>query len=259
MNVFDRIVVGVDGTDFGYEALHQTLALAPTGAPVHAVTALNTAQLVHAGFNMEYFMAQFEEEAERARARATEIMGDRPNCTAKVVRGDAKAVLRHASDKNEATLVALGGRSSSRFLGMMAGETAATLLHDATRSVLFARPQWGQRWHPNRVLVGLDGSEYSLAALTVADDLAGRLGSEVHVLTATGGKTVGREGSWTERVSEWVSGHPVSALSDRSTRADLVVIGSRGLHGVRALGSVSERVAHRAHCSTLVVHPTPGA
>ena len=121
MNVFDRIVVGVDGTDFGYEALHQTLALAPTGASVHAVTALNTAQLVHAGFNMEYFMTQFEEEAERARARATEIMGDRPNCTAKVVRGDAKAVLRHAGDENEATLVALGGRSSSRFLGRWPG------------------------------------------------------------------------------------------------------------------------------------------
>lgn len=103
------------------------------------------------------------------------------------------------------------------------------------------------------MLVGLDGSEHSLAALSVADDLAGRLGSEVHVLAATGGKPIGSEGSWTERVSEWDRGHPVSALRDRSSRADLVVIGSRGLHGVRALGSVSERVAHRSHCSTLVV------
>ena len=142
---------------------------------------------------------------------------------------------------------------------MMAGETASSLLHDAARSVLFARPQWGERWHPNRVMVGVDGSESSLAALTVADDLAGRLGSEVHVLTATGGKAVGRDGSWTMRVSEWDLGHPVSALRDRSTREDLVVIGSRGLHGVRALGSVSERVAHRVRCSTLVVHSAPGA
>jgi nucleotide-binding universal stress UspA family protein len=257
MNVFDRIAVGVDGTDFGYEALHQTLALAPTGASVHAVTALNTAQLVHAGFNMEHFMTQFEEEAERARARATEIMGDRPDCTAKVVRGDAKAVLRHACDENEATLVALGGRSSSRFLGMMAGETAATLLHDAARSVLFARPQWGQRWHPNRVVVGLDGSPYSLAALTVADDLAARLGSAIQVVTATGGKSISHEGAWTERVTEWDPGHPSGVLRDRSVLTDLLILGSRGLHGVRALGSVSERVAHRAHCSTLVVHPSP--
>ena len=39
----------------------------------------------------------------------------------------------------------------------------------------------------------------------------------------------------------------------RRRDADLLVVGSRGLHGVRALGSVSERVAHRAPCSVLVV------
>ena len=32
----------------------------------------------------------------------------------------------------------------------------------------------------------------------------------------------------------------------------LITLGSRGLTGVRALGSVSERVAHHAHCSVLV-------
>ena len=254
--MFDRILVGVDGTDFGYEALHQALALAPNGASVHAVTALNTAQLVHAGFNMEYFMAQFEEEAERARDRATEIMGDRPNCTAKVVRGDAKDVLRHVCDENEATLVALGGRSSSRFLGMMAGETAGTLLHDAARSVFFARPQWGRRWNPERVVVGLDGSPYSLAALTVADDLAARLGSAIQVVTAKGGKSISPDGEWTERTI-WDQGHPVGVLRDASVSVDLLILGSRGLHGLRALGSVSERVAHGAHCSTLVVHTSP--
>jgi nucleotide-binding universal stress UspA family protein len=30
-------------------------------------------------------------------------------------------------------------------------------------------------------------------------------------------------------------------------------MGSRGLHGLRSLGSVSERVAHDAGCSVLVV------
>jgi nucleotide-binding universal stress UspA family protein len=31
------------------------------------------------------------------------------------------------------------------------------------------------------------------------------------------------------------------------------VVGSRGLQGMRSLGSVSERVAHEARCSVLVV------
>jgi nucleotide-binding universal stress UspA family protein len=34
------------------------------------------------------------------------------------------------------------------------------------------------------------------------------------------------------------------------------VLGSRGLRGVYALGSVSERAAHRAGCSVLVIRPT---
>ena len=46
---------------------------------------------------------------------------------------------------------------------------------------------------------------------------------------------------------------PVGALVDFSHEVDLLVVGSRGLRGVRALGSVSERVAHQAHCSVLVV------
>lgn len=46
---------------------------------------------------------------------------------------------------------------------------------------------------------------------------------------------------------------PVDALVSASESADLVVVGSRGLHGLQALGSVSERIAHRAHSSVLVV------
>ena len=55
-------------------------------------------------------------------------------------------------------------------------------------------------------------------------------------------------------MDSWDAAQPVPALVERSREADLVVVGSRGLHGLRALGSVSERVAHRADCSVLVVH-----
>jgi nucleotide-binding universal stress UspA family protein len=48
---------------------------------------------------------------------------------------------------------------------------------------------------------------------------------------------------------------PVVALVEASEAADIVVVGSRGLRGIRALGSVSERVAHEAHCPVLVVRP----
>jgi len=254
MGVFDRPVVGVDGTDFGFEALHQTLALSPPGAEVRAFTALDTSFAVHAGFEMSHVQAELSEEAERARAQAEAIMDGRENCTAAIVKGDVRSVLHEACRKHEATLLALGGRNSSRFLGIVVGETATAFLHEGTFSILLARVQWGQIWQPHRIVVGVDGSEPSLAALRVADDLASRLGSDVKVETATGGKLVERDGSWAARVDAWGPGHPVVALLDRSLGADLIIVGSRGLHGVRSLGSVSERVAHRAVCSCLVVH-----
>jgi nucleotide-binding universal stress UspA family protein len=47
----------------------------------------------------------------------------------------------------------------------------------------------------------------------------------------------------------------VKVLVAASELADLVVVGSRGLHGLKALGSVSERVAHQARSPVLVVRP----
>jgi nucleotide-binding universal stress UspA family protein len=50
---------------------------------------------------------------------------------------------------------------------------------------------------------------------------------------------------------------PVRALVGASGLADLVVVGSRGSHRLKALGSVSGRVAHEAECSVLVVREAP--
>jgi nucleotide-binding universal stress UspA family protein len=46
---------------------------------------------------------------------------------------------------------------------------------------------------------------------------------------------------------------PARALVEAAIEADLLVVGSRGLHGIKALGSVSEQVAHEARCSVLIV------
>lgn len=46
---------------------------------------------------------------------------------------------------------------------------------------------------------------------------------------------------------------PAAALVERATSDDLLIVGSRGMRGLRSLGSISEAVAHRAHGSVLVV------
>jgi nucleotide-binding universal stress UspA family protein len=50
--VFARIIVGVDGTDWGFEALRQALLLAPAQtSTVRAITALDTAPAIYAGIH----------------------------------------------------------------------------------------------------------------------------------------------------------------------------------------------------------------
>lgn len=65
-----------------------------------------------------------------------------------------------------------------------------------------------------------------------------------------------------ELSEEFAFRSPADALMDMSANAQMVVVGSRG-HGVlarTALGSISTRLVHHAHCPVAVVHdhPRPG-
>jgi nucleotide-binding universal stress UspA family protein len=255
MGVFARIVVGVDGTDWGFEALRQALVLAPKENPVlRAVTALDTAPAVRTGFHAAHFAELLANEAEETRDAAEAIIAGRKGCEARVVHGKPVDVLRRERDESQATLMALGGRRSSRFLGIMLGDTGTELVHDAACSVLLACPADDRPWQPRKIVVGFDGSTYARAALRTAEELARAFSGAVEVVAATGGKPVERDAAWSERVDTWDPAHPVAALVEGSRAVDLVVVGSRGVHGLRALGSVSERVAHQAHCTALLVH-----
>jgi nucleotide-binding universal stress UspA family protein len=114
------------------------------------------------------------------------------------------------------------------------------LLHNTRASVLVARGTTGDAF-PRRVVAGVDGSAGAARALAVARALGARFDVPVEPLAAVGGEAADAL---------------VAAADDD---AALIVVGSRGLHGWKAVGSVSERVAHRASCSVLVVKPPPAA
>ena len=127
----------------------------------------------------------------------------------------------------------------------MLGSTATDLVHRAPCSILIGRK--GAPPKLGRIVVGVDGSPESAAAFSVAQGLADRFNADLWTFVARRGKSVNHKliDAITTR-HEGSPDEPVQALVTASADADLLVIRSRGLHGLEALGSVSERVAHEA-------------
>jgi nucleotide-binding universal stress UspA family protein len=134
------------------------------------------------------------------------------------------------------------------------------------------------------LVVGVDGSPYAQAALTVAAALAEELGAEVVAVHALGllvhaGTTTSPaqehraevaallSGEWTAQLRaagvdhrcELVDGNPVTALQTvaDTEHARMVVVGTRGSGGFPGLqlGSTSHQLAQHCRIPVLVVPP----
>ncbi|MFZ0040991.1 MAG: universal stress protein [Solirubrobacteraceae bacterium] len=135
------------------------------------------------------------------------------------------------------------------------------------------------------IVVGTDGSKTAQRAVAEATRLASALHGQLHLVSAyeplRGARVVGapagehlnitpdsavqsvideaaadvRAGGVEVKVHT-VTGDPADALLEVAKRenAGLIVVGNRGMHGVtRVLGSVPNKVSHRADCSVLIV------
>ena len=254
--VFDRIVCGVDSSPESLEAARQADRLRSSEGLLRLATVADVNVAVHAGYAASHVLGELDASARDALHKAVDAV--HPSST-HLLAGDPVPSLLDELRRSHATLVAIGPHGHSRMLGMLLGGMSTALLHEARCSVLLSRaPRFGP--FPSSILCGVDGSDQSLAAAAAAKDVAERFGSELVFVAATGGKPIdldrirdlGSEVVIDER-------RPIEALVDLSSEADLLVLGSRGLHGPAALGSVSERAAHRAPCSVLVVRPPSDA
>lgn len=249
--VFSRVVAGVDGSEPGFEAARQAARLVGPDGWIELFTAVYLVEANLAGWSAPRIRAELEQEAGDAVRKAVAIVG--PRSESRLVNGPPLQSLMHELKDKEATLAVVGTHGHSRLSEIVIGGVAGQLLHDAPCSVCIARPPAAEVLFPRAIVAGVDGSPQAEAVVAVARYLADRFAVPLSLVTALGGKGVDRERA-ADFGAAFVDGPPVAALVAASHDADLLVVGSRGLHGVRALGSVSERVAHQANCSVLVVH-----
>jgi nucleotide-binding universal stress UspA family protein len=139
------------------------------------------------------------------------------------------------------------------------------------------------------IVVGTDGSKTADRALTRALELARLTGGRLHVVSAYSPAPAKVSGAPASEVAEWSVGpdFEVEGVLDRAggrarsegveikahspkgdpadailavakeIDADLIVLGSRGMQGARrVLGSVPNKVSHRAPCDVLIVQTT---
>jgi nucleotide-binding universal stress UspA family protein len=130
------------------------------------------------------------------------------------------------------------------------------MLHRAPCSVLVARASADAEGFPRTAVVAVDGSAAAARALASACELRDRLGTEVRAVIALQEGKCDHEAA---RVTAAERGVPLEEIGGAAadvlvgSESQLLVVGSRGLRGLHALGSVSERVAHRSPASVLVV------
>jgi len=248
VGAFDRVVCAVDGTPEAEAAAAQArLLVSPLGS-AEVVSVIEVPVAPYAPYGAGVAVLAAHERAERSLAAAGAAW---PGVERRLLEGPTLSRLLDELVARNATLVAVGAGGHRRASGILLGSVSTGLLHRARCSVLVARPAAS---FPRSIVAGTDGSAGAQLAVAAARDLCERLVAPLQLVAARGGQ-VDESALAGETGVRWDDRAPLDALLAASSGSDLVVVGSRGLQGVRALGSVGERLAHRARCSVLVVKP----
>jgi nucleotide-binding universal stress UspA family protein len=257
VSTFDRVVCGVDHSEAGVAAARVAGLLAAPAGQLTLVSVNNPSVAVHAGWAMKPVLAELAAEARSALERGRDEAEAMHALQTRLVDGDPLHILLAEVVRRDATAVVVGSHGISRATGIALGAVSTYLLHEAPCSVVIARGTIERDRWPRRIAVGVDGSDDASLAMEAARELSSRFGSVVRAVVATKDSHVDVEAA--RRIAPECEQHEAGALevlNVQSETSDLVIVGSRGLRGLRALGSLSERLAHEARCSVLVVRKT---
>ncbi len=278
------IIVGVDSTPASDRALDRTLA--DSDGPVQVVRAWSVPIWVGGGPGLPYVPMEatadveryagelLEESVSKALTRREPVVT--PAVTSGLYEGGAGQVLTDLS--RTASLVVVGGRAHGQLAGALLGSVANHLLHRASCPVMVV-PEEASPERTQRVVVGVDGSEHSQAALAWATTKAAQLGCPLVAVHAwiintppipvpypslPAGSTYERDArSWLDTELEGAKGvlrhvtygPAARVLLEEAGPEDLLVVGARGHGGFTGLllGSVALQCAGHARGPVVVV------
>jgi nucleotide-binding universal stress UspA family protein len=269
--IFRDILCAVDGKEGGFSAVEHAVALAGTQG---RVTSLVVTSYRSGGAHRAPAIGPIRaaEILERAGGIAREA--GVPYVEEVDPRSPPARVILDWSTRYE--LLALGAPASSwpaRLLSVGVGDQA---IGGFSNALLVARPLADDRRLGDRIVVASDGLEASDALVDLAGRLARPRGSNVTLVHALGREPVKRgrlrdQESTLKKQEQTLArtcpagtsellinpGRPAAVIvsAAAAANASLVVMGSRRLDGLRAMGSVSRRVAHQSPCSVLLLPP----
>jgi nucleotide-binding universal stress UspA family protein len=249
------VLCAVDGSPESQEAALQAIALA-ADATLSFLAVPEYAGMSEDGARQ--VLSEAVELARREGVAASSELGERD--------GISQAIEEHSAGRD---LLVVGSHGTSRREGMVWGSTASLAAHIAPVPVLVARRTSEAAPFPQRILIASDGSPGSSKAVEIGARLARQHVGITWLVHASEWDDPSHRHKFSEQVADisQVTGTEPTVVEThgdahrrvpelaRQERVSLVVVGSRGLTGVKALGSVSERVAHSCDCSVLIARP----
>ncbi|MBF8185730.1 universal stress protein [Nonomuraea sp. K274] len=277
------IIVGVDGSTAAQDAVEWAADDAfRTGEPLRIVHAVDRAPYQVGRYRHPELADLLLREGQRIlREAAVVARVRRPGIevTTRDIEGAPAPVLREQA--RDATEVVIGSRGRGGFAGMLLGSVSVHVAGHVNCPVVVLR---GEHRPPRgEIVAGVDDSPECEPALAYAFRQAELRDATLRVVHAwqLPVHAFAPEASYAmdevraaqrqavqDRLAIFSKGHPevavvedhpaahpVDALTDASTRADLLVVGSHGRGAVASmlLGSVSRGVLHHAHCPVAVV------
>ncbi|WP_214401427.1 universal stress protein [Pseudonocardia lacus] len=288
------VVVGVDGSDNALTAVRWAAGEARRRrAAVRLVTAYDDGPEHVVGIPALGEQLRHEQRAAARRGLAAAVAAARAAEPDLVVEDELRVgfpVGLLAEEARRAQLLVVGSRGLGGLAGLLVGSVAVGLAGRAPCPVVVVRGEHRETGADRPVVVGVDGTPTSEAAIAFAYEAAAVRGAPLvalHTWAATEYApglaplvewdpiAAEEEEILAERLAGWGEKYPdvrvrrlvgrdgaARALVDLSADAQLVVVGSRGRGALLGmlLGSVSHAVLHRSHCPVAVVSPeTPGA